>query len=218
MKKLNYIIIAVLTVFCFYLWRNGQKMQYTTTNNIGALTDSLGHYQTKEGVWVAEKKLFQGTEKDLKQIIKSKDKAFQKLLKSFKKPVAAAVIKTVTQIDTVFIPYKTKIDLPVFELSFSKDAKHYSINGISTNEGINILDISIPNSQNVVVGKKKIGWFKREYRIEVANSNPHIKVTDLDGFSFRPKPKRFGLGVFVGYSTDLEVVIGVGVAYNLLSF
>ena len=218
MKNIHHIVTAVLIVLCIYLWRSNRQTKYTTSNNIGALTDSLGHYQTKEGVWVAEKKLFQGTEKDLKQIIKSKDAAFQKLLKSFKKPVAAAVIKTITKIDTVFIPYKTKIDLPVFELSFSKNAKHYSINGISTNEGINILDISIPNSQNVVVGKKKIGWFKREYRIEVANSNPHIKVTDLDGFSFRPKPKRFGLGVFVGYSTDLEVVIGVGVAYNLLSF
>ena len=218
MKNIHHIVTAVLIVLCIYLWRSNRQTKYTTSNNIGALTDSLGHYQTKEGAWVAEKKLFQGTEKDLKQIIKSKDAAFQKLLKSFKKPVAAAVIKTITKIDTVFIPYKTKIDLPVFELSFSKDAKHYSINGISTNEGINILDISIPNSQNVVVGKKKIGWFKREYRIEVENSNPHIKVTDLDGFSFRPKPKRFGLGVFVGYSTDLEVVIGVGVNYNLLSF
>ena len=218
MKNIHHIIIAALIVLCIYLWRSKNQVKYTTTNNIEALTDSLGGYQTKEGAWVAEKKLFQGTERDLKQIIKSKDAAFQKLLKSFKKPVAAAVIKTVTIIDTVFIPYETKIDLPVFELPFSKVAKHYSINGISTNEGISILDISIPNTQSIVIGKKKIGWFKYEYRIDVANSNPLIKTKDLDGFSFRPKPKRFGLGVFVGYSTDLEIVIGVGINYNLLSF
>ena len=218
MKNIHHIITAALIVLCIYLWRNGQKVQYTATNNIEALTDSLGRYQTKEGAWVAEKKLFHGTERDLKQIIKSKDAAFQNLLKSFKKPVAAAVIKTVTIIDTVFIPYENKIDLPVFELPFSKVAKHYSINGISTNEGISILDIEIPNTQSIVIGKKKIGWFKYEHRIEVVNSNPLIKTKDLDGFSFRPKPKRFGLGVFVGYSTDLEVVIGVGINYNLLSF
>ena len=214
----NNIIITALIVLCIYLWRSKNQVKYTATNNIEALTDSLGHYKNKEGVWVAEKKLFQGTEKDLRQVIKSKDKAFQKLLKTFKKPVAAATVKTVTQIDTVFIPYETKIDLPVFELPFSKVAKHYSISGTSTNKGISISEVSIPNTQNVVIGKKKIGWFKSEYRIEIKNSNPLIKTTDLDGFSFRPKPKRFGLGVFVGYSTDLEVVIGVGVNYNILSF
>ena len=214
----NNIIIAALIVLCIYLWRSKNQVKYTATNNIAALTDSLGHYKNKEGVWVAEKKLFQGTEKDLRQVIKSKDKSFQKLLKSFKKPVAAATVKTVTQIDTVFVPYETKIDLPVFELPFSKVAKHYSIKGISTNKGVGISEVSIPNTQNVVIGKKKIGWFKNEYRIEIENSNPLITTTDLDGFSFRPKPKRFGLGVFVGYSTDLEVVIGVGINYNILSF
>ena len=218
MKHLNHIIIAALIVLCIYLWRSKNQVEYTATNNIAALTDSIGHYKNKEGVWVAEKKLFQGTEKELRHIIKSKDKAFQKLLKTFKKPIAAATVKTITKIDTVFIPYETKIDLPVFKLPFSKISKHYSISGISTNEGIGISDISIPNTQSVVIGKKKTGWFKSEYRIDVENSNPHIKTTDLDGFSFRPKPKRFGLGVFVGYSTDLEVVIGVGVSYNILSF
>ena len=214
----NNIIIAALIVLCIYLWRSKNQVKYTATNNIAALTDSLGHYKNKEGVWVAEKKLFQGTEKDLRQVIKSKDKSFQKLLKSFKKPVAAATVKTVTQIDTVFVPYETKIDLPVFELPFSKVAKHYSIKGVSTNKGVGISEVSIPNTQNVVIGKKKIGWFKNEFRIEIENSNPLIMTTDLDGFSFRPKPKRFGLGVFVGYSTDLEVVIGVGINYNILSF
>lgn len=218
MKNINHIVTAALIVLCIYLWRSKNQVKYTATNNIEALTDSLGHYKNKEGVWVAEKKLFQGTEKDLRQVIKSKDIAFQKLLKTFKKPVAAATVETITKIDTVFIPYENKIDLPVFELPFSKISKHYSLSAISTNEGVGISEVSIPNTQNVVIGKKKTGWFKSEYRIDVENSNPLIKTTDLDGFSFRPKPKRFGLGVFVGYSTDLEVVIGVGVNYNILSF
>ena len=218
MKKIHHVITAALIVLCIYLWQSKNQLKYTATNNIESLTDSISHYKNKEGVWVAEKKLFQGTEKDLRQVIKSKDKSFQKLLKSFKKPVAAATIKTITKIDTVFIPYERKIDLPIFELPFNKVTKHYSISGISTNKGVGVLDIIIPNTQNIVIGKKKIGWFKNEYRIEIENSNPLIKTTDLDGFSFRPKPKRFGLGVFVGYSSDLEVVIGVGVNYNILSF
>ena len=220
MKQLNYIIIAGLTIICIYLWRNGNERQNTATNNIAALTDSVTHYRNKQGLWVAEKKLFLGTEKDLKHIIKSKDKAFQKIIKSFKKPVAATIIKTEVHIDTVFIPYEnpSKFKMPVFELDFSSETKHYTIHGTSTEKGVNILDITIPNTQSIVIGKKKIGFFKYEHRIEVINSNPLIKTEDVDGFSFRPKPKRFGLGVFVGYSTDLEVVIGVGVTYNPISF
>ena len=220
MKNINYIIIAALTVFCFYLLRTNKENKNTATNNIETLTDSISYYQNKQGLWVAEKKLFQGTEKDLRQIINSKDKAFQKLIKSFKKPVAAAVVKTVTHVDTVFVPYEnpSKFKLPVFELDFNSETKHYTIHGTSTEKGINILDISIPNTQSIVIGKKKIGWFKYEHRMEVVNSNPLIKTEDVDGFSFRPKPKRFGLGLFVGYTTDLEVVIGAGVTYDLVSF
>ena len=218
MKQLNYIIIAGLTVLCIYLWRNGKEAQNTAKNNIAALTDSIVYYQTKHGAWVAEKSIFQGTEKDLKQIIESKEKAFKKVLKSFKKPIAAAVMKTVTKIDTVFSPYEEKNQLPGFEFNFKADTEYYSVNGTSTQKGINIWSLSIPNTQSLVIGKKRIGFLKYGYKINVENSNLNIKTTNIDGFDFRPKPKRFSVGVFAGYSTNLEPVIGLGVSYNLFSF
>ena len=218
MKQLNYIIIAGLTVLCIYLWRANSVNKNTAKNNIAALTDSITHYQTKHGAWGVEKSIFQGTEKDLKQIIESKEKAFKKLLKSFKKPIAAAVIKTVTKIDTVFIPYEEKNQLPEFEFNFKANTEYYSVNGTSTEKGINIWSLSIPNTQSLVIGKKRIGFLKYGYKINVENSNLNIKTTNIDGFDFRPKPKRFSVGVFAGYSTNLEPVIGLGVSYNLFSF
>ena len=218
MKQLNYIIITSLTVLCIYLWRNGKEAQNTAKNNIAALTDSIVHYQTKHGAWGVEKSIFQGTEKDLRQIIKSKDKAFQKLIKSFKEPVAAAVIKTVTKIDTVFIPYEEKNQLSEFEFNFKANTEYYSVNGTSTEKGINIWSISIPNTQSLVIGKKRIGFLKYGYKINVENSNLNIKTTNVDGFDFRPKPKRFSVGVFAGYSANLKPVIGLGISYNLFSF
>tara|TARA_R110000796_G_scaffold47684_2_gene114438 strand:+ start:56 stop:712 length:657 start_codon:yes stop_codon:yes gene_type:complete len=218
MKNINYIIITALTVLCIYLWRNGKEAQNTAKNNIAALTDSITLYQTKHGAWVAEKSIFQGTEKDLRQIIKSKDKAFQKLIKSFKKPIAAALIKTITKIDTVFIPYEEKNQLPEFEFNFKANTEYYTINGTSTEKGINIWNLFFPNTQSLVIGKKRIGFLKYGYKINVENSNLNIKTTNVDGFDFRPKPKRFSVGFFAGYSTRLEPVIGAGISYNLLLF
>ena len=214
----HHAITVALIVLCIYLWRGKKYSEKVSTNNIETLTSDIKEFKTKQGLWASEKQAFQGTEKDLKQIIKSKDEAFQKLLKTFKKPVAAAVIKTVTEIDTVFIPYEKKFELPEFNLDFNADTKHYTIHGTSTNKGVNIWDISIPNTLNLVIGKKRTGFLKYGYKINVENSNPNIKTTNLDGFDFQPKPKRFGLGIFVGYSTELEVVIGVGVFYNPISF
>ena len=78
MRNIKNTIIVTLTVLCIYLWGTNKYNQYISESNTEALTDSISYFQTKEGVWVAEKELFQGTERDLKQIIKSKDKAFQK--------------------------------------------------------------------------------------------------------------------------------------------
>ena len=210
-------IILGLIVLCIYLWRGKKYSEKVSTNNIETLTSDIKEFKTKQGLWAFEKQAFEGTEKDLKQIIKTKDAALQNALKTFKKRVAAASIKTIVEIDTVFIPYDKTVDFE-FSETFKKDTKYYSINGVANQKGVDVLNVSIPNTQTLVIGKKKVGFLKDETTVDVINSNPLIKVDELEAFSFKSKPKRFGLGVFVGYSTELEVVIGVGVSYNLISF
>ena len=210
-------IILGLIVLCIYLWRGKKYSETVSINSIEALTSDLKEFKTKQGLWASEKQAFEGTEKDLKQIIKTKDAALQNALKTFKKPVAAASIKTIVEIDTVFIPYDKTVDFE-FSRTFQKEARHYSIHGAVNKNGINIAYVTIPNTQTLVIGKKKVGFLKYETTVDVINSNPLIKVDELEAFSFKSKPKRFGLGIFVGYSTELEVVIGAGVSYNLISF
>jgi len=213
----HHAITVALIVLCIYLWRGKKYSETVSTNSIEALTSDLKEFKTKQGLWASEKQAFEGTEKDLKQIIKTKDAALQNALKTFKKRVAAASIKTIVEIDTVFIPYDKTVDFE-FSETFKKDTKYYSINGVANQKGVDVLNVSIPNTQTLVIGKKRVGFLKHETTVDVINSNPLIKVDELEAFSFKSKPKRFGLGIFVGYSTELEVVIGVGVSYNLISF
>ena len=213
-------VILGLVVLCIYLFRQNNYNQKTAKNNIGVLTDSIGYFKTREGLWGAEKRVFIGTQKQLKQLVNQQSLAFRNALKSFKKPSSAAVIKTETKIDTVFIPYEKEIETIIaeFNLPFSKKTKFYSINGSATNQGLNILNITIPNTQTVVFGKKRIGFLKNEHRIEVVNSNPLIKTTYLDGLIYKPKKHRFGIGFFLGYSMDLKPTIGFGLSYNTIKF
>jgi len=213
----HHAITVALIVLCIYLWRGKKYSEKVSTNNIETLTSDIKEFKTKQGLWASEKQAFEGTEKDLKQIIKTKDAALQNALKTFKKRVAAASIKTIVEIDTVFIPYDKTVDFE-FSETFKKDTKYYSINGVANQKGVDVLNVSIPNTQTLVIGKKRVGFLKHETTVDVINSNPLIKVDELEAFSFKSKPKRFGLGIFVGYSTELEVVIGVGVSYNLISF
>ena len=211
-----YAVIIGLSTLSFSLWRNNQQNKNIAFNNIETLNDTLAYYKNKQDLWVAEKQVFIGNEKELKAIIKTKNKEFQQAIKSFKKPITAAQIKTETKIDTVFLLYK--VEAPPFSISFNETKKHYSLSGLSTNEGLFIHSISIPNTQSIVVGKKKIGFMKYENRIEVINTNPLIRVSTLDGFSFRDKSKNFGLGVFIGVDYTGKPTTGLGFTYSFLRF
>ena len=216
-KDIIYIIIIILLgVYSFNQWKARKLETKTYASNMEVLNDSISYYKNKQGLWVAEKQVFIGNEKDLKTIIKTKNKEFQQAIKSFKKPIAATQIKTDAKIDTVFVPYK--VEAPPFSISFNEIKKHYALSGLSTNEGLFIHSISIPNTQSVVIGKKKIGFMKYENRIEVTNTNPLIKVSGLDGYSYRDKSKNFGAGAFAGLDVHGKATFGLGVFYSPIRF
>lgn len=210
------ILVILLSILNFHQWRERKEASKTYVSNLEVLNDSISHFKNKQGLWVAERKVFQGNEKQLKELIKTQGEQLTKAVKSFKKPKAAVKIATETEIDTVFIPYK--IELPPFNISFNEIKKHYSINGFSTEKGIFINSLTIPNEQSVVVGKKKIGFLKYEYRAEVTNSNPLVQVTELTSFNFKEKKNRFHLGPFAGIGSNGNFTFGFGVSYSLLSF
>lgn len=217
MKKIPQIIIIIaLLVLNFHQWRERKADANSYTSNMEVLNDSISHYQNKEGKWVAERKAFQGEKKELEELLKTQGDQLVKALKKTK-PTTATKIVTETKIDTVFISYKVPVEID-FSSPFSKKTKFYSINGLATSEGINIFNITIPNEQSVVVGKKKLGFLKYEYRAEVTNSNPLIQVTELAAFNFQERKKRFHFGPFAGLSTQGQATFGLGITYSVISF
>ena len=224
MKKTVLIIVILgLTCLSFHLWNEKRTAQRTYTHNMEVLNDSLHTYENKLGLVVAEKKAFQGEKKELEQLIELQGKQLQEALKK-SKPTTATKIVTETKIDTVLVPFsnnfefhKPTVNSDVFAPFYIK-TEFYTIDGVVQDLGVLINSIRIPNEQSVVVGKKKIGFLKWEYRAEVTNSNPLITVTELASFTFKEPKKRFGVGAFAGMAIDGTPTVGVGVSYSFFSF
>lgn len=217
MKRAIYIIIIIgLLCLSFHLWREKRNAAHMYQSNLEVLNDSISTYKNDLGHLVAEKKAFEGSRKQLLELIKTQGEQLQEALKKTK-PTTATKIVTQTRIDTVRVPYEVPVDVE-FNLPFSSSTAHYSINGIADNYGVNIYNLTIPNEQSVVVGKKKIGFLKWEYRAEVTNSNPLISVTELNSFTFKDPKKRFSVGAFAGVNINGKSTVGVGAMYSLFSF
>ena len=81
------------------------------------------------------------------------------MVEKYKKVLSAGNITTVTVVDTIEIPYEKPVEFE-FTRDFNTKTDFYSINGISSNTGVKINQIEIPNTLSFVIGEKKTGLFK----------------------------------------------------------
>lgn len=108
----------------------------------------------------------------------------------FKKVAAAAVIKSEAKVDSFQVTLHDTIPCLFNPISFAIDSSHYKISGRIARTNLFIDGLTIPNEQTLVIGKKKGNIFKKkEYSIEVTNSNPFISVWGLQGYTFSPDKK-----------------------------
>lgn len=220
----NFIQIALIIVLSVLLLKQcnvSAHLEKTYKNNIETSLDSIQFYKNAIGLEVAEKKAYKGTAKDLELFLKDekqKSKQLQTALNKYKKLASVTKIETITEIKEVPVPFEVKVPLD-FSRTFLKENEFYSIAGEVNQNGINFKSLSIPNTQTLVVGKKDIGFFKTEFRAEVTNSNPYVKTSSLDNFTFTENKKRFGIGFSFGFGVYSNgFFTGASVNYNLIQF
>tara|TARA_R100000655_G_C2935058_1_gene184706 strand:- start:47 stop:760 length:714 start_codon:yes stop_codon:yes gene_type:complete len=215
-----HLVLILVCIFWFRSCSINSSIQKDLSNYDKVINDTISYYETKNGDIVATKNALEGSKEALQLLLSAKNdslKQFSNLVKKFRMVNSATNVKTITVIDSIKVPYT--IDGVVFNKPFNLKEPHYTINGNSTNTGLFINDLTIPNTQSVVVGKRKTGFFKTEYKVEVQNSNPFIKTTDADAFTLKETKKRLGVGIYVGYglnNTGLTPQLGVGLSYNVI--
>lgn len=208
--------LAVLFLFLFLKQcERSADLQFKRDNAMEYLKDSVRYYKNKLGQEIAVKTALQGSNESLKLLLSKSEKELRELTKKFKDVQAAGQITTITKIDTIKIGYEIPVPFE-FSRDWQKNDPFYSIAGHSTQEGITINSLEIPNTLSFVIGKRK-----GEYLIEAVNSNPNIKTTGLDSYTLKVPKKRFVVGIFAGYgigSAGLTPLVGIGVGYNIISF
>ena len=159
------------------------------------------------------------------QIILSKNDAILNNLleiKRLKDIKSQVVLKTITQIDSVFVPFlidslsgdsistKNYIILPK---KFSLSDKWYSINGEIQKKGLFIDVLSFNNEVSLTIGNKSQGLFKKAKPIVfVEYSNPYVRTESMqniiikDDLRFYDK-KSFWFGVGIGTGILIPILI-----------
>lgn len=209
-----YILAIVFLLLFLRQCDRTREVRNESNNTLEYLQDSVRYYKNELGQEIAVKTALHGDKEALEILLSNTESELKELAKKFKVQ-AAGQIKTITKIDTIRIGYEVPVPFE-FSRDWQKNDPFYSISGNSTQNGITINSLEIPNTLSFVMDKKK-----GNFVIEAVNSNPHIKTTGLDAYSLKLPKKRFGLSIFAGYGmsdSGLSPLVGVGLGYNLIEF
>lgn len=245
------IIILLLLMGCRIYC--GQKAKIASQKTfINALTDTLHTYINKEGQQVAKIALLETESARDFLVMDIKDATIQKLQEEVRKykgklgpggsvtvvsntteatgtnTTVVTVRDTIERNDTIFLypEYTSTINL-----GKKDDSTYWIITGVTANKDTTEVTVSVENSYTVVIGREKSKGFKALFKpkipfVEITNENPYTKTKTLRSYRVSiPKPKRFGLGVNVGYGLTFDKsyqpifrpYIGIGLNYNIIN-
>lgn len=218
-KSIPYIVAFIFAVLFLRQCSRTSELKSDRSNSEEFLNDTVSYFQNELGQEVAEKSALKGDKNQL-QILLSKQidstGQLKSVIRDFRTTAAAGNITQVTRIDTIRIPYDTIINFE-FSRNWSKADKYYTISGKSNQLGITIDSLKVPNTLSFAIGEKKTGFFETETKVNAVNSNPYVKTTGIDTYTYSQRKKRLGIGVSAGYGIG-GVYIGVGINYNIIFF
>jgi len=196
----NYTIATLVIVLFLSVYQCTSNKKLAQSQAV-AFADTTNHYENEIGTITATKKVLQLEKKDLKELVYAQDTTLNKLRKDFAKVNAITQAKTITIIDSIPVPFEVRVPC-----DFERKGKHldkwlqfdYAVN----QDGFNISDFIMLNKQTAITGFKR-KWFlgKQTYTTDITNTNPHIKITEVQTIQV-VVPKRF-------YDTRLfNIVVG----------
>jgi competence protein ComGC len=203
----NRIYIAVLSIICLILLSQlFQKCQSEKVQlaNIEALNSQTKVYKLKNGQLVTSVENLSYTNKQLKNSNLMKDKKVKELINKFSNVKSVTKYVTNTKFDTIKLVYQDSIPCN-FERVGSDLKQWYHIAYKSNQKGVEITELSIPDSVIVVTGeKRKWFWGKRTSVTDITHANPFVETESIQHIEI-VKPTRwydstiFKLGIgFIG--------------------
>lgn len=195
----NRIYISVLLIVCLILVSQlfqkceSEKLQLA---NVKALNSQSKVYKLKNGQLVTSVESLSYTNSQLKNSIVMKDKKIKELTNKFSKVHSVTKYVTNTKFDTIKLTYKDSIPCN-FERVGSDLKKWYHIAYKSNQKGVEITELSIPDSVIVVTGdKRKWFWGKRTTTTDITHANPFVETQSIQHIEVKEKNKWYNSTIF----------------------
>ena len=202
-----YIVIIIIIIFAF---RECSHYRQTTSllATVVSYKDSAKTYRNVNGDLTAYNQTLEFDNKKQMDSYLQEKELTKKELDKWKSISPAVIIKTVSEVKHDTVRFKDTIPAVFKPIHFSNIDKNFSLFGTITPRLFVIDSLRIPNEQNVIVGEKKMGFLKSpEKRVEVTNSNPLIRTTNLGVYAINEKKKwyqttmfKVGVGVVAGFT------------------
>lgn len=225
-KRISFYSWAAVAILLFLAVNRCNKVQELRNNNDSVnafLNDTIQYYQNELGQEVAEKIALQGDKQTLQTLLSKeidKNGQLSSLAESFRKIDAAGLIRTETKFDTIEVPFEVPVETS-FSRSFSKNEKFYSLSGSVDQLGVYIDSFNTETELAFAIGKRKTGLFQSEYRFEATSNNPHVKITGLDGYTYKENTGYLSIDAQAGYGITLNgpgPYAGIGLGFDLWLF
>ena len=176
------IYISVLLIICLILLSQlfakceNEKVQLA---NVEALNSQAKVYKLKNGQLVTSVENLAYTNSQLKSSLLMKDKNVKELVNKFSNVKSVTKYVTNTKFDTIKLVYKDSIPCN-FEKVGSDLKEWYHIAYKSNQKGVEITELSIPDSVIVVTGeKRKWFWGKRTSVTDITHANPFVETESI---------------------------------------
>lgn len=204
------IIIFALSVICLLLISQlfskceSQKVQLV---NIDALNSEATTYRLKNGQLVTSVENLVYTKEQLKKSIIMKDKKVKELTDKFSNIKSVTKYVTNTKFDTIKLVYQDSVPCN-FEKVGSDLKQWYHIAYKSNQKGVEITELSIPDSVIVATGeKRKWFWGKRTSVTDITHANPFVETESIQHIEVVQPTKWYDSTIFK---------IGVGIIGGIL--
>jgi hypothetical protein len=213
-KLFGIIIVAMLLVFGFREGCN-QRDKDSLLKNAITYQDSAKFYKLKVNgnpVDVAfNQSLMLENKKQLEAMV-AKNDTLAKLVSRFKDIRSTTIIKEYFRVEHDTIMLSQQIPCDFKPIKVIRDSAYYHFRGTIAPKYFTIDSLAIPNTQSIVIGKKKLGFLKgSEERVEIINSNPLMKTTNVGNYVIQKDKKWYNRNTFwgiVGVATG-SVIVGV---------
>jgi hypothetical protein len=178
----NRIYITVLMIICLILLSQlfqkceSEKVQMA---NIEALNSQTKVYKLKNGQLVTSVENLHYTNSQLKNSLLMKDKKVKELVNKFSNVKSVTKYITNTKFDTIKLVYQDSVPCN-FERIGSDLKEWYHIAYKSNQKGVEITELSIPDSVIVATGdKRKWFWGKRTSVTDITHANPFVETESI---------------------------------------